>query len=46
MDELTQKQKGGDNSVNVQAGRDATFIHIAKSDERDFGIIDEIFKSV
>lgn len=46
MDELTQKQKGGDNSVNLQAGRDATFIQIAKSDEKDFGIIDEIFKSV
>jgi len=46
MDELTQKQKGGDNSVNLQAGRDVTFINIAKSDEKDFGIIDEIFKSV
>ncbi len=46
MDELTQKQKSGDDSVNLQAGRDATFINIAKSDEKDFGIIDEIFKSV
>lgn len=46
MNELNQKQKGGDNSINLQASRDATFIHIAKSDERDFGIIDEIFKSV
>jgi hypothetical protein len=46
MDELTQKQKGGDNSTNFQVGRDATFIQIAKTDEKDFGIIDEIFKSV
>lgn len=46
MDELTQNQKAGDNSINLQAGRDVTLIQIAKSDEKDFGIIDEIFKSV
>ena len=46
MDKLIQNQESGDNSSNIQVGRDATFIHVAKSDERDFGIIDEIFKSV
>lgn len=47
MDHLSQKQKGGDNSVNIQAGRDANlYINSVKTEERDFGIIDEIFKSV
>lgn len=48
MDELTQKQKGGDNSKNYQAGRDININYSddANSSKRDFGIIDEIFKSV
>lgn len=46
MEDLTQKQKGGDNSVNFQAGRDVNYINSYRSDETDFGIIDEIFKSV
>src|SRR3989344_5369351 len=46
MDELNQKQKSGDNSTNIQAGRDVMFVQVAKSDEKDFGIIDEIFKNV
>jgi hypothetical protein len=46
MNELTQKQKSGDNSTNIQAGHDVTLIQVVKSDEKDFGIIDEIFKSV
>lgn len=47
MDKLSQKQKGGDNSLNVQAGRDVNiYDQAAQSEERDFGIIDEILKSV
>lgn len=46
MDKLSQKQKGGDNSANFQAGRDINLIQTAQADQRDFGIIDEIFKSV
>lgn len=48
MDKLSQKQKGGDKSVNIQIGGNAKidFNQVAQSDQKDFGIIDEIFKSV
>ena len=46
MEKKIQKQKSGDNSTNIQAGRDVNFIQVAQSDEKDFGIIDKIFKSV
>ncbi|MDP3066808.1 MAG: hypothetical protein Q8N08_08740 [Methanobacteriaceae archaeon] len=46
MDKLSQDQKGGNNSVNLQAGRDINFSQTVQADQRDFGIIDEIFKSV
>lgn len=43
---MNQKQQSGDNSQNFQAGRDINFSLPAETDKRDFGIIDEIFKSV
>ena len=46
MDKHVQNQKGGDNSKNCQAGRDLWYLNVSKSDEKDFGIIDEIFKNV
>src|SRR3989344_4341612 len=46
MDKHVQNQKGGDNSKNFQAGRDLWYLNVSKSDEKDFGIIDEIFKNV
>ena len=46
MDKHVQKQKGGDNSQNLQAGRDLFYIEVSESDQKDFGIIDEIFNNV
>ena len=46
MDKLSQNQEGGDNSINIQAGHDVNFTQTAQSDQKDFGIIDKIFKSV
>lgn len=43
---MNQKQQGGDGSFNIQAGHDVNLTLIAEADKRDFGIIDEIFKSV
>lgn len=43
---MNQKQQSGDNSQNFQAGRDINFNLSAEADKRDFGIINEIFKSV
>lgn len=43
---MKQKQQSGDNSQNIQAGRDVNYNLAAGADKRDFGIIDEIFKSV
>ena len=43
---MDQNQQGGDNSTNLQAGRDINFNLPTEVDKRDFGIIDEIFKSV
>lgn len=46
MDDLSQNQEGGNNSTNLLAGRDINLVQAAQAEQRDFGIIDEIFKSV
>ncbi len=46
MDKLPQKQHGGDNSTNLQAGHDINFFKAVQEDQKDFGVIDEIFKNV
>jgi len=45
---ISQKLQVGDDSSNLQAGRDININYSgdAKSEERDFEIIDEIFKNV
>lgn len=46
MDKHIQNQTGGDNSHNIQAGGNVLYCDFSKSDQKDFGIIDEIFKNV
>lgn len=45
---MNQKQQGGDNSQNLQAGRDINlnYSSAAGANKRDFSIIDEIFRNV
>ena len=42
----TQKQSSGKGSVNNQAGHDLIINYNSLTEEKDFGIIDEIFNSV
>jgi len=46
MSKHLQNQQSGNNSTNLQAGRDINLKQVAQSEEYDFGIIDEIFKSI
>src|SRR3989344_3891596 len=41
---MTQVQKGGDGSTNLQAGGDINLTLMVQAGEKDFGIISEIFE--